>query len=139
MAQQPDYYAILQLHPRAESEVIEAAYRRLATKYHPDLNSSPEAAPRMRDINAAYEVLSNPERRRSYDASRRLGNTGAYGDLTHPPGLPPYVWKAIRMVLPLAVVAVSLGMMRLSPGLGLIVLLALLALWTYNSSARKHQ
>lgn len=69
MTADPDYYAILQVDPRAEAEVIEAAYRRLAAKYHPDVNHSPEALQRMKLLNAAYAVLSNPEKRNAYDVS----------------------------------------------------------------------
>lgn len=70
MGQEPDHYAILQVDPRAEREVIEAAYRRLAVKYHPDRDPSPGATDRMKMINAAYEILSDPEKRRSYDLRR---------------------------------------------------------------------
>ena len=71
MPPRPDYYAILQVHPNAEKEVINAAYRRLALKYHPDVNPAPEAPERMKEINTAYQVLSDPTKRASYDASRR--------------------------------------------------------------------
>jgi len=70
MSQEPDYYAILQVHPNAEPEVIDAAYRRLAAKYHPDVNSSPDATARMQQINEAHRVLSDPARRAAYDARR---------------------------------------------------------------------
>lgn len=70
MAELPDYYEILQVHPRAEPEVIEAAYRRLARLYHPDVSRRPDAGERMRQINLAYEVLSDPQKRRAYDAAR---------------------------------------------------------------------
>lgn len=70
MSREPDYYAVLQVDPRAETEVIEAAYRRLAAKYHPDVNHSPEALQRMKLLNAGFEVLSNPEKRKAYDLSR---------------------------------------------------------------------
>ena len=63
----PDYYEILQVSPNAESEVIEAAYRRLAFKYHPDRNMDAKATVRMRDINLAYEILSQPDARKKYD------------------------------------------------------------------------
>jgi hypothetical protein len=49
---------------------VQAAYRALARTYHPDLNSSPNAARMMRQLNAAYAVLSDPERRSRYDAQR---------------------------------------------------------------------
>ncbi len=139
MTRERDYYAILQVHPRAEKEIIEAAYRRLAAKYHPDRNSSPEATQRMSEINAAYEVLGDPQRRRSYDASIRLGTTTTYGEAYQSPDAPPQVSKAMRMLLPIAVVIVSVLIMRLSPGMGLIVLIGLLALWTYASAARKRR
>lgn len=65
-----DLYRILQVDPAAEPEVVEAAYRRLALKYHPDVSSAPDAAERMRDLNAAYSVLSDGRRRAEYDRER---------------------------------------------------------------------
>ena len=65
-----DYYAILQVHPRAEPEVIEAAYRRLSRKYHPDVSGQADAGQRMRELNEAFQVLSDPARRRAYDRHR---------------------------------------------------------------------
>jgi len=65
-----DYYRILQVDPAAEPEVIEAAYRRLALKYHPDVNRSPDAKQRMQEINEAYEMLRVPLKRASYDRER---------------------------------------------------------------------
>jgi len=61
---------MLQVNPRADPEVIQAAYRRLASKYHPDVESSSEATERMKLLNAAYEVLSDPVKRMEYDMSR---------------------------------------------------------------------
>ena len=72
MATQPDYYRILQLHPKAEKEMIDAAYRRLAAKYHPDVSHAFNTAERMKQINAAYEVLSDPVKRAAYDAARGM-------------------------------------------------------------------
>jgi curved DNA-binding protein CbpA len=66
-----DYYKILQVDPSAEPEVIIAAYRRLAIKYHPDTNESPDAKARMQLINEAYAVLSDPAGRASYDRTRQ--------------------------------------------------------------------
>jgi curved DNA-binding protein CbpA len=63
-----DYYQILQVHREAEPEVIQAAYRKLAAKYHPDINKAPDAAQRTAQINNAYEVLSDPHQRADYDA-----------------------------------------------------------------------
>ena len=67
-----DLYEILQVHPRAEPEVIQAAYRRLSQKYHPDVSESSEAERKMKVLNAAYEVLSNPKRRAEYDRQRSI-------------------------------------------------------------------
>jgi len=65
-----DLYKILQVDPCAEPEVIEAAYRRLARKYHPDVSDAPNAAEIMRDLNMAYEILSDETRRAEYDRER---------------------------------------------------------------------
>ena len=62
-----DYYEILQVHPSAEPEVIEAAYKKLASKYHPDRNPSPAAPEKMKKINLAHDVLADPEQRARYD------------------------------------------------------------------------
>jgi hypothetical protein len=67
-----DPYRTLQVEPSADLEAIKASYRRLARLYHPDLNPRPEAAERMRAINAAYRVLSDPQQRAAYDAQRYL-------------------------------------------------------------------
>jgi curved DNA-binding protein CbpA len=68
-----DYYRILQVDPSAEPEVIAAAYKRLAFKYHPDTNKSPNAHYRMQEINEAYHVLNNPASRTEYDRARLTG------------------------------------------------------------------
>jgi curved DNA-binding protein CbpA len=67
-----DPYKVLQVDSEAEDEVIQAAYRRLAQKYHPDVASGPEAAARMAAINAAWEILRDPTRRAAHDLARRL-------------------------------------------------------------------
>jgi curved DNA-binding protein CbpA len=73
----PDPYKILQVDSEAEDEVIQAAYRRLAQKYHPDVAGSPDAAARMAAINAAWEVLRDPTRRAAHDLARRLAARNA--------------------------------------------------------------
>ena len=71
-----DYYEVLHVHPSAHPDVIQAAYRRLALLYHPDRNPSPEATDLMAQLNHAYEILSDPEKRAEYDRSREAqGNT----------------------------------------------------------------
>ncbi len=66
----PDYYATLGLSPTSEDVVIRAAYLALMRRYHPDGNPSAAAAERTRAINAAYAVLSDPDRRADYDSVR---------------------------------------------------------------------
>jgi curved DNA-binding protein CbpA len=68
--QQQDLYERLQVSPRATPAVIQAAYRVLARSYHPDISRDPDAAHLMRELNAAYDVLSDPARRAQYDAER---------------------------------------------------------------------
>ena len=77
MSDGPDPYKVLQVDPEAEDEVIQAAYRRLAQKYHPDVATGPDAAARMAGINAAWEVLREPSRRAALDLSRRLAARNA--------------------------------------------------------------
>lgn len=65
-----DAYKVLQVDSEAEDEVIQAAYRRLARKYHPDLADGAEAAARMAAINAAWELIGEPAARAAYDRAR---------------------------------------------------------------------
>lgn len=60
-------YQVLQVDPEAEPDVIEVVYRKLARKYHPDVSLMPDAAERMKELNAAYAVLRDPGRRAGYD------------------------------------------------------------------------
>ncbi|MSP11541.1 MAG: hypothetical protein EXR62_01155 [Chloroflexi bacterium] len=68
--EQQEWYRILQVDPAAEPEVVEAAYRRLARKYHPDVNPALDASDRMKYINLAWEILRDPARRQAYDRQR---------------------------------------------------------------------
>lgn len=87
MADDFDAYKILQVDSEAEDEVIQAAYRRLARKYHPDLATGPEPAGRMAAINAAWALLGTPAARAAYDRSR--GTTSGPGTAgTRPPHRP---------------------------------------------------
>jgi curved DNA-binding protein CbpA len=73
MADPPDPYKVLQVDSEADPEVIQAAYRRLAQKYHPDLASDADAARRMVAINDAWAILRDPEARAALDRRRALG------------------------------------------------------------------
>jgi len=67
-----DYYQVLGLKPGADEKEIKSAFRRLARKYHPDVNpNDPKAEERFKEINEAYEVLSDAEKRRKYDQMRQ--------------------------------------------------------------------
>lgn len=65
-----DPYKILQVDPEAEHDVVRAAYRRLARKYHPDVTTGPDAQQRMVQINQAWEMLRDPVRRAAVDRAR---------------------------------------------------------------------
>jgi len=66
MASPDDYYEILQVSPNADEEVIQAAYKRLAFKWHPDKRPGDQfASEKMKLLNTAYEVLSDPQKRKN--------------------------------------------------------------------------
>jgi len=70
-----DPYRVLQVDPEAETEVIAAAYRRLARKYHPDVSPTRESQDRMVAINQAWELLKDPIRRAAVDRARSRAAT----------------------------------------------------------------
>src|SRR6516225_9309840 len=65
-----DYYEVLDVPRDADQDAIRRAYRKLARKYHPDLNQDTDAEERFKELGEAYEVLSDPDKRERYD---RLG------------------------------------------------------------------
>ncbi|HYA41314.1 MAG TPA: DnaJ C-terminal domain-containing protein [Syntrophobacteraceae bacterium] len=79
-----DYYEILGIKREAGQNDVQRAYRKLARKYHPDVNKEPDAEEKFKEINEAYEVLKDPEKRKMYD---QLGpNWKAGQDFRPPPG-----------------------------------------------------
>lgn len=94
-----NYYQALQVDPGADTEIISVVHRRLAQRWHPDRDSSPEARTRMLEINEAWDVLKDPAKRAAYDAElaarrdrraadrlvRRPAETG-YGEAGQPHG-----------------------------------------------------
>lgn len=75
-----DYYKILGVDRNSDAKQIKDAYRKLAFQFHPDRNeSNPEATEKMKWVNEAYAVLSNPEKRREYDMFRKQFGSSAYG------------------------------------------------------------
>jgi len=68
-----DYYSTLGLRPDSSAEEIKKVYRKLAMQYHPDRNGgNPESEERLKEINEAYQILGDEEKRRIYDLQYRL-------------------------------------------------------------------
>ena len=89
MADKRDYYEVLELSKGASDEDIKKAYRKLAKKYHPDLNKAPDAAEKFKEVQEAYEVLSDPQKKAAYDAygfagidPQQGGFGGGFGDFS---------------------------------------------------------
>ncbi|MDP6647562.1 MAG: DnaJ domain-containing protein [Dehalococcoidales bacterium] len=127
---QPDYYTILQVNPRAEPEVIQAAYRRLSAKYHPDINPSPEAPERMRLLNDAYEVLSDPAKRREHDLSRYGERQQTIRDTS----TKQFSWLFLVLAL-----AMLLLLLRLPSRILLVEALVFLILWFLINRRRQRK
>lgn len=104
-----DYYLILQVHPQAGPDVIQAAYRRLARTYHPDANAGADDAA-MQELNEAYAVLSDPGQRADYDRAYVAQQPGAPDPAPRTP-----LWRALLpTVLTLAMLVIFvLDMFRL--------------------------
>ena len=96
---QRDYYEILGVARSATDEELKKAFRTLAQRWHPDVNTTPEAAEQFKEINEAYQVLSDPQRRQAYDLFGRAGlGNGAegFGRVRRLPGLRRHVRRVLR-------------------------------------------
>lgn len=76
MAEQKNPYDVLGVSKDASADEIKKAYRKLSKKYHPDLNHEPGAEERFKEVNDAYEILGDPQKKAQYD---QFGSTGAQG------------------------------------------------------------
>src|SRR5918992_1788370 len=79
MASSPDYYKTLGVDRKASADEIKKAYRTLARKYHPDTNNEPAAEERFKEISEAYDVLSDPEKRKKYDRGGLFAGANPFG------------------------------------------------------------
>ncbi len=125
-----DYYNILQVDPRADPEVIQAAYRRLAAKYHPDVDPSSEATERMKLLNAAYEVLSDPVKRMEHDMSRLEGRQQTVESTSTK-------YRPWRFLVPALIMLLLL--LRFSARLFLIAAVVFLVFWLLMNWQRQRQ
>ncbi len=74
-----DFYQILGVAKTASEQELKSAYRKLARQYHPDVNKTPEAAAKFKEVSEAYQVLSDPQKRQSYDQFGTADFGGAGG------------------------------------------------------------
>ena len=81
MSENRDYYKILGVAKGSSQEEIRSKFRRLALEYHPDRNKEPDAQDKFKEINEAYQVLSDPNKRAEYDRFGKVGGgTGGWNN-----------------------------------------------------------
>ena len=86
-----DYYATLGVKKEASQDDIQKAYRKLARKFHPDVNKDPQAEVKFKEIGEAYEVLKDPDKRKKYDHLGSNWNRMGGGQGGPPPG-----WEGVH-------------------------------------------
>jgi curved DNA-binding protein CbpA len=133
-----DFYEILGVPRSASAGEIKKAYRALASRYHPDKHRGNEledlAKEKLKALNEAYEILSNPEKRARYDAARAQGGGRVYsGHGPGPAGVPEpdmsrAVWSFVRFLVVLAIVFFAMRFVR-SPRAIAVVAAAILVAW----------
>ncbi len=79
MADKRDYYEVLGISKGASDDEIKKAYRKMAKKYHPDINKEADAEAKFKEVNEAYEVLSDPQKKQIYDQYGHAGLDGSAG------------------------------------------------------------
>lgn len=136
-----DYYKVLQVDPEADRDVIEAAFRRLARKVHPDTNRSSDAEEKMKMLSEAYAVLSDPEKRARFDAQRSVMLSegtpfegGAPQGGGYARGRGQELFK--RILVRAAVVILVIAALRINPRLGIILAGAVLLWWLFSRERR---
>ena len=118
------------MNPSADHEVIRAAYRSLAAKYHPDIDPSSEATERMKLLNAAYEVLSDPVKRMEHDMSRLEGQQQTVESTSTK-------YRPWRFLVPALIILLLL--LRFSARLFLIAAVVFLVFWLLMNWQRQRQ